>query len=161
MLNEDLMTPQEAKIAKLKVIIDNFKKYDEERKKYYKESMLELGQLRSYVEELEEDDRVTLIKNYRKRISGLEKRVATLQDLYTHQKTINEALSDVSLRTELIQLKVLKDKYQEEKELVSKLSKEVSKLSKENLSLRKQISNLVYKLNGGNSAITEGEQSDA
>lgn len=53
MLNEDLISPHEVEIAKLKKIISDFKKYDKERKNYYKESMIKLEELQSYVRYLE------------------------------------------------------------------------------------------------------------
>lgn len=54
MLNEDLMDPKDLKIARLELTIKKFKEYDEERKRYYKKAMVELGELKSYVAELED-----------------------------------------------------------------------------------------------------------
>lgn len=61
MLNENLFTSQELEILKLKARIEYlqkqikaFKQYDEERKEYYKNAMLELGKLQSFKFEFED-----------------------------------------------------------------------------------------------------------
>lgn len=61
MLNENLFTSQELEILKLKARIEYlqkqikaFKQYDEERKEYYKNAMLELGELQSFKFEFED-----------------------------------------------------------------------------------------------------------
>lgn len=64
MLNETLMDNPE--VNKLKIIIANFKKYDKERKEYYANVLVELGQLKSYVEELEESEDIKIAKLRRK-----------------------------------------------------------------------------------------------
>ena len=51
MLNETLMDNPE--VNRLKFVISKFKEYDKERKAYYANALIELGQLKSYVEELE------------------------------------------------------------------------------------------------------------
>lgn len=64
MLNEILMDNPE--VNKLKIIIADFKKYDKERKEYYANVLVELGQLKSYVEELEESEDIKIAKLRRK-----------------------------------------------------------------------------------------------
>ena len=155
MLNEELLTPQEKEIAKLKVTIQSFKKYDEERKKFYKDAMLELGQLRSYVQELEDCD------NSAKRIMGYKKQIARLQELYEHQKTINKAFSNVENQQELTQLQFYKEGYLRQKGEISALTKRATELKKEINSCRDQISRLVYELYRGDSTPIEGEQHNA
>lgn len=61
MLNEELIPDLEK--AKLKLTIQQlqktiqaFKEYDKERKKYYSDRLIELGELKSYIEELEDKD---------------------------------------------------------------------------------------------------------
>jgi predicted RNase H-like nuclease (RuvC/YqgF family) len=61
MLNEELIPDLEK--AKLKITVQQlqktiqaFKGYDEERKKYYSDRLIELGELKSYIEELEDKD---------------------------------------------------------------------------------------------------------
>lgn len=144
MLNESLLTPQEKEIANLKLAIYNFKKYDKERKEFYKNAMIELGQLQAYVQELEECD------NSAKRILGYKKQIARYQELYEHQKTIIKALSDKSLEAELVQLQFYKDNYLKQKEKILALNKEIN-------TYRVQISKLIYELHRGDSTTTEGE----
>lgn len=61
MLNENLFTSQELEILKLKARIEYlqkqikaFKQYDKKRKEYYKNAMLELGELQSFKFEFED-----------------------------------------------------------------------------------------------------------
>lgn len=60
MLNEELIDPKEKiigvlkeKIFQLNKTIKEFKAYDEKRKKYYSELATKIGELESYIEELE------------------------------------------------------------------------------------------------------------
>ena len=53
MLNEDLIDNIE--VVKLKQTINAFKKYDDERKKYISKLEIEIGELKSYIEEIESD----------------------------------------------------------------------------------------------------------
>ena len=64
MLNETLMDNPE--VNRLKIIISKFKEYDKERKEYYANALIELGQLKSYVEELEESEDIKIVKLRRK-----------------------------------------------------------------------------------------------
>ena len=52
MLNEDLFTEDQKKIMRLTHTIEQFKKYDAERKKHYSKLELEVGMLRSERDEL-------------------------------------------------------------------------------------------------------------
>ena len=152
MLNEDLLTPQEKEIANLKLAIQAFKKYDKERKEYYKEAMVELGQLRSYVQELEEDN------DYAKKIRGYKKQLASYQSMYEHQKTVIAALSDKeNLAQDLIQLQFYKENYLKQKEANSALTKKNTELKKEINTYLDQISKLVYELHRGDVETVKGE----
>jgi hypothetical protein len=53
MFNEILMDNPE--VVRLKLTIDSFKKYDNERKEYISNLEFRIGQLESYIEELEDD----------------------------------------------------------------------------------------------------------
>ena len=84
MLNEELFfDKKDLEIAKLKQSIDRFKKYDKNRnqnhKKEIKELKIEIGKLKSYVEELESDKDLeklkTKIKNQREVILSLERKI--------------------------------------------------------------------------------------
>lgn len=83
MLNKDLINPKDIKIAKLKLAIENFKKYDAERKEYYASSLQRLGELESYVEELETN---SVIPKLRKKIEEQGKTLAYLNRVITANK---------------------------------------------------------------------------
>jgi hypothetical protein len=84
MLNEELFfDKKDLEIAKLKQSIDRFKKYDKNRnqnhKKEISELKIEIGKLKSYIEELESDKDLeklkTKIKNQREVILSLERKL--------------------------------------------------------------------------------------
>ena len=50
-MNPDLLDPREVMIGRLKSKIEAFKKYDEERKAYYRDSLIKLGELESLIDE--------------------------------------------------------------------------------------------------------------
>lgn len=55
MINKDLyFDPKDYEIACLRQTIEKFKAYDRKRKEFYADKMVRLGELESYVEELEE-----------------------------------------------------------------------------------------------------------
>lgn len=85
MLNEDLLDPKEREIIKLKLenerlkdTILSFKRYDEERKKYYSDLAVKVGELESYIEELEQGKTIKdlIAKNniYRQQLQVLNAR---------------------------------------------------------------------------------------
>lgn len=58
MLNKDLFdSAKDAEIAKLKQVIERFKAYDKKRQEYYSSSIQRLGELESYISELEDSKR--------------------------------------------------------------------------------------------------------
>lgn len=58
MLNKDLFdSAKDAEIAKLKQAIERFKAYDKQRQEYYSSSIQRLGELESYIAELEDSKR--------------------------------------------------------------------------------------------------------
>lgn len=95
MLNSDLFTPEErqilelkAKISKLENTIIAFKKYDQERKKYYSSLVTKVGELKSYISELEDTNKlVQLNKIYKHQLSILNKKhyLSKIEDLNTLQ----------------------------------------------------------------------------
>lgn len=111
MLNKDLLTPNEIevyklkkKISKLEKTIQDFKEYDAKRKEYYKDLEIKVGQLESYIEEIEDTSKILeLNKKYREQLSILNKKVylnkiAELSDgeitiLFTNN-TLREQLKD-------------------------------------------------------------------
>lgn len=66
MLNEILLDQDKIELNKLKIAIAKFKEYDKERKEYYANVLVELGQLKSYIEELEESEDIKIVKLRRK-----------------------------------------------------------------------------------------------
>jgi hypothetical protein len=84
MLNEELFfDKKDLEIAKLKQSIDRFKKYDKNRNKNHKKEIselkIEIGKLKSYIEELESDKDLeklkTRIKNQKEVILSLERKL--------------------------------------------------------------------------------------
>lgn len=68
-LNEELLDPKEREIVKLNLKINrlektikDFKEYDTERKKYYSELTTKIGELESYIEELENGTALTKLR---------------------------------------------------------------------------------------------------
>ncbi len=54
MLNEKLFDdPKDAEITRLKMIIEKFKEYDKKRKEYYAKKMRRLGELETFLQEIE------------------------------------------------------------------------------------------------------------
>lgn len=64
MLNKDLIDNPE--VVRLKLTIDSFKKYDNERKEYISNLEFKIGQLESYIEELENDRDIQSLKEKNK-----------------------------------------------------------------------------------------------
>lgn len=109
MLNENLLTLEEIeiyklkkKVSKLEKIIQDFKEYDLKRKEYYKDLEIKVGQLESYIEEIEDTSKILeLNKKYKEQLTILNKKVylnkiAELSDeeivnLY-YNKTLKEQL---------------------------------------------------------------------
>lgn len=76
MLNKKLFDdPKDAEIARLKMAIEKFKEYDREQKKYYADKMQRLGELESYVQELDTETEIGKLKDT---IMGLRKEVSRL-----------------------------------------------------------------------------------
>ena len=120
MLNKELFEdPKDAEIARLKMSIEKFKEYDKERKKYYADKMQRLGELESYVQEIDTETEVGKLKS---QIIDLKRQLGALslkvQVYRIEEKRTSEELSDIISRDCLRQ----KNK---------KLTDEVIKLRKE------------------------------
>lgn len=83
MLNKDMIDSEDIEIVKLKLAIENFKKYDAERKAYYADSLKRLGKLESYVEELETN---SVIPKLKKKVEEQRKQLAYLSRVITANK---------------------------------------------------------------------------
>ena len=79
MLNQDLMDKKDITIAKLRRTIEAFKAYDRERKKYYSKSMMRLGELESYIMEI---DGSGSIENKLNSLKGTIKKLQLVVDHY-------------------------------------------------------------------------------
>ena len=72
-MNPDLLDPSEVMIGRLKSKIEAFKKYDEERKAYYRDSLIKLGELESLIDEADPERKLRdKIKNQKKVIQSLQ-----------------------------------------------------------------------------------------
>lgn len=135
MLNEDLFLDQkDREIARLKAIIEQFKRYDKERKEYYSSKLIRLGQLESYVQE---------INNSIKNKDEKDKTILRLNQIIHNQRTELRSLQKIMSRKNI-------DIEQEKENLETidliKLKKELKTLRDENIKLKKEIGNLVYRL---------------
>ena len=129
MLNKALFyDPKDAEIARLKMTIEKFKEYDKERKKYYADKMQRLGELESYVQELDTETEIGKLKDtimkLRKEVSRLSKEVQVRR---IEETRTDEELSDILSRDEL--------------------RKRNKRMSEELVRLRKDKSDLIAKLN--------------
>ena len=102
MLNKDLMDNPE--VVRLKLTIDSFKKYDIERKEYISNLEFKIGQLESYIEELEDDrDIQSLIEKNKikdEQIKILNKKIR-FSKINEDMKLISEMVSKNSLINEI------------------------------------------------------------
>ena len=72
MLNKDLIDdPRDLTIAKLKQTIADFKEYDSKRKQYYTSLEIEVGELKSYIQELESEKLRKKLKDQQKQLALL------------------------------------------------------------------------------------------
>lgn len=127
MINEDLLDPKDVKIFKLEKLIEKFKAYDEERKKYYSDALIELGILRSELDELRDESKTV------KKVLNLRNENERLRTIINKHKLSEELdLQEISI----IKLN----------EQIESLRSENNKLKKSNIQLIKDNNYLVYKL---------------
>ena len=134
MLNADLFQDKkDREIARLKLTIESFKKYDQERKEYYAEKMNRLGQFESYISELENDENspMSVIKKLEEKIASQKDEIRTLSmNIQAHNIGIN-------IDTDVLSLNISK----------KSLSQANEKLRKENKNLRNTVYQLTTELN--------------
>lgn len=102
MLNRKMFDdPKDAEIARLKMTIEKFKEYDKERKAYYADKMRKLGELESYMQEIESGGTGSLIATLRKQVSRLSKEIIVrgIEETRTDDE-LSEIISRDSLRRE-------------------------------------------------------------
>ena len=113
-------------ISRLKSTIAEFKKYDKERKEYYSKVLIEYGQLKSYIEELEDSDKKA------RKINNQKREIRRLNTLIHVNKLKNIPESDLTK--------------QETAETIANLNNIIKDLRKKLNSANKTISDLIYKL---------------
>ena len=131
-INPLLLDPVRVYVGKLKNTIqslehkvDNFKKYDANRKVYYSKAMQRLGELESWIDETDPEFKL------RGKIQSQKQTITNLSALIKASKL--EVPEDFDLAK--AKVKILE------------LQKEVKALTKQNTSLKASVSELVYKLN--------------
>jgi hypothetical protein len=131
-MNPLLLDPVRIYVGKLKSTIqslehkvDNFKKYDANRKVYYSKAMQRLGELESWIDETDPEFKL------RGKIQSQKQTITNLSALIKASKL--EVPEDFDLAK--AKVKILE------------LQKEVNALTKQNTSLKASVSELVYKLN--------------
>ena len=127
MLNKKLFDdPKDAEIARLKMTIEKFKEYDKERKKYYADKMQRLGELESYVQEIDTETEVGKLKS---QIIDLKRQLGALslkvQVYRIEENRTPEELSDIISRD------CLRQKNKQLTDEVVKLRKEKSEWIKQ------------------------------
>lgn len=105
MLNKKLFDdPKDAEIARLKMTIEKFKEYDKERKKYYADKMQRLGELESYIQEIDTETEIGKLKS---QIIDLKRQLGALslkvQVYRIEENRTPEELSDIISRDSLRQ----------------------------------------------------------
>ena len=113
-------------ISRLKSTIAEFKKYDKERKEYYSKVLVEYGQLKSYIEELEDSDKKA------RKINNQKREICRLNTLIRTNKLKNIPESDLTK--------------QEAAATITNLNNIIKDLRKKLNSANKTISDLIYKL---------------
>lgn len=131
-MNPLLLDPVRVYVGELKSTIqslehkvDNFKKYDANRKVYYSKAMQRLGELESWIDETDPEFKL------RGKIQSQKQTITNLSALIKASKL--EVPEDFDLAK--AKVKILE------------LQKEVNALTKQNTSLKASVSELVYKLN--------------
>lgn len=117
------------KIETLENTIENFKRYDQNRKEYYKDAMIRLGQLESFMEEIEEKDKLVLkLKRYRE-IIGIYERKQFLSKI--ENLTDEEIVSTYNKVAYEEELKSLRQRNKELKEINDRLISKICQLQKD------------------------------
>lgn len=126
MLNEDLFEEKDKEILKLKALIERFKKYDSNRKQYYADVLVELGQLRTYVSELEDTDKKA------KKIKAQKLVIKNLERIIAENKIAKivdpEKIKEIEITELLEHVKKLEQDNNSLREKIGQYRKEISRL---------------------------------
>lgn len=137
MINKELFdNPKDAQIAKLKMEIEAFKKYDAERKKYYAKSLQRLGELEAWYDEINDfrlkkdtkEELKKLVKQQKMQIAelSLKIQVQNIED----KRGIDELKEAVSCDNLRKHNKSLQSRVESQAKVISKLVYELNKLRK-------------------------------
>lgn len=140
-LNEELLTPHQIEVYRLTRKIEKFKKYDRERKEYYKNILFEYGQLKAFVEE---------IKDGNEYIKSLESQLKIMRNNFESIKGEN-----TKLRSENIMLRTIAstDGITDEDYDILKLKKRIEDLEAVAKKQKDTINNLIYQLTQKNETV--------
>lgn len=128
-LNKDLFeNAKDIEIAQLKNLINQFKEYDKKRKEFYAEKMKRLGELESYVAEIEDEH-------------GIENMRLTIKSMETELKRLRQLIKAYKIDT------TATDEELNEKISAEKLRIKNQKLKVKNKILKDTVSELIYKIN--------------
>lgn len=129
MMNKNLIGDRkDVEIARLKMIIEKFKKYDKDRTEFYAKKMQRLGELESYVIELEEESETGKLEA---KIKDLRNQLSTLNKVIQYNKMIVPEKEQMDLCLNYNNLKNRnKNLSDENKKLKDTISKLVTRLNK-------------------------------
>lgn len=129
MINKDLIGDRkDVEIARLKMMIEKFKKYDKDRTEFYANKMQRLGELESYVIELEEKSETGKLEA---KIKDLRSQLSTLNKVIQYNKMIVPEKEQMDLCLNYNNLKNRnKNLSDENKKLKDTISQLVTRLNK-------------------------------
>lgn len=129
MINKDLIGDRkDVEIARLKMTIEKFKKYDKDRTEFYANKMQRLGELESYVIELEEKSETGKLEA---KIKDLRNQLSTLNKVIQYNKMIVPEKEQMDLCLNYNNLKNRnKNLSDENKKLKDTISQLVTRLNK-------------------------------
>ena len=129
MLNEELINPKDLKIFRLEKTIKKFKEYDKERKEYYADAMVRLGEYESLFDEV--TDCNDIVEKLKKKINNQTKEIRNLKR-FIDRNNISSELRNLS--------------FPDLKLSLTNTKAELAKTRNELESLRRINSNLIYQL---------------
>ena len=130
MINKDLIGDRkDVEIARLKMMIEKFKKYDKDRTEFYAKKMQRLGELESYVIELEEKSETgkleAKIKDLRSQLSALNKVIQYNKMIVPEKEQMDLCLNYNNLKN---RNRNLSDENKKLKDTISQLVTRLNKL---------------------------------
>jgi hypothetical protein len=130
-MNEELVDPKDLIIGKLKLelerktrAIEQFKNYDKKRKEYYSNLALKVGELESYIAELEaglEDDAIIKLQEKNRRLSKEVSRLMVKVALDKYDEDEIAMATTLNKLTMSKELKELRKKVKDDKNTLNNL----------------------------------------